>query len=349
MHTGCSRTCAGQRLHYCIVSNRWQQRAAALPSAVRTARRDVRVFTGTARNRKLHFLGCPGTPLCWLVIVCPAGKDNAHPPVFTAYSVRHKVEFPELLSALQGSPKAARPILCTFSLALAFHGGVLLPFALGVPYCILLPSCFSWLSIPSLLSSLLQRKIKQIAYEGALEIHVPFHYILDFDLSWELKPCARINAVPLLPSFWSDLSAGGEKCSWSQMPSTAGMQKVLDSIVLLLTLHIESYLCKCLFGTGRCNYPVRHQSWCDGGKPMADSSGFCCLLVEATVKDECCFSILSHLWLVGAFSAVGSCQFMCVLSTLSSSLPSWQSYARMEVFCADTLTGVELTAMMGTS
>lgn len=101
--------------------------------------------------------------------------------------------------------------------------------------------------------------------------------------------------------------------------------------------------------TGRCNYPVRHQSWCDGGKPMADSSGCCCLLVEATVKDECCFSIPSHLWLVGAFSAVGSCQFMCVLPTLSSSLPSWQSYARMEVFCADTLTGVELTAMMGTS
>lgn len=87
-------------------------------------------------------------------------------------------------------------------------------------------------------------------------------------------------------------------------------------------------------------------SWREGGKPMTDSTCCCCLLVETTVKDECIFSVLCHLWLVGAFSVVGSCLLVCVLPTLSSSLPSWQSY-RMQVFCADTLSGVELTALMG--
>ena len=98
---------------------------------------------GNSQEPKAAFPRMPWSSTLLTGNCLPAGKDNAHPPVFTAYSVRHKVEFPELLSALQGAPKAACPILCTFSLALAFHGGVLLPFALGVPYYILLSSLHS--------------------------------------------------------------------------------------------------------------------------------------------------------------------------------------------------------------
>ena len=39
-------------------------RAAVLPSAVTTARRDVLVLVETARKWNVHFPACPGTSLC---------------------------------------------------------------------------------------------------------------------------------------------------------------------------------------------------------------------------------------------------------------------------------------------
>ncbi|XP_048817734.1 uncharacterized protein LOC125700694 [Lagopus muta] len=114
-------------------------RAALLLSTLRTARRCAALH-GSSRNWNLHFLECPGTSLCWPVIVCPAGKGSAHPPLYTHYLLRHKVGFPELISALHGALNAVCPFLSVFSSPPAFLCCVLL--ALAVPYCVLLPSCF---------------------------------------------------------------------------------------------------------------------------------------------------------------------------------------------------------------
>ena len=83
----------GQCLHYCIVSNRWQQSCG--PPKCRNDCTEMWVFMGTARSRNLHFLEWPGSSLCRLVIVCPAGKGNAHPPVFTHSIARHNMVLPE--------------------------------------------------------------------------------------------------------------------------------------------------------------------------------------------------------------------------------------------------------------
>ncbi|XP_042691668.1 uncharacterized protein LOC122169504 [Centrocercus urophasianus] len=121
----------------CLPS-RWQQSCVA-PEHFKDST-EVRGSSGSCKEPESAFPGMPGTPLCWPVIVCPAGKGDAHPPVFTHYLARHKVGFPELISALHGALDAACPFLSVFSLPPAFHCSVLL--ALGFPCYVLLPSCF---------------------------------------------------------------------------------------------------------------------------------------------------------------------------------------------------------------
>ena len=172
------------------------------------------------------------------------------------------MEFPELLSALQGAPKAARPILCTFSLALAFHGGVLLPFALGVPYYILLSSCFCipchvLLAIAlGLLCGILfglrfWRSLQRSLWPSLLVFHAVFYLALGF-----CHPCHVLLAIAFDRLchilFGVPFHVLFDLCPWPSLPCSFQPPVVAFSVTISLAF---GFGIRCCVLFGLCAWP----------------------------------------------------------------------------------------------
>ena len=88
-------------------------------------------------------------------------------------------------------------------------------------------------------------------------------------------PSSHVNAVPLHPSFWSNLSVKGKSALGGRGCLSLEAESI-GQFFLLVALQVEWYLCKWWFVTGRSHLPIRDWSLQGGGKSTAKRSG--CLL-----------------------------------------------------------------------
>lgn len=111
------------------------------------------------------------------------------------------------------------------------------------------------------------------------------------------------------------MSVGGKSAREAKCPAQLGSRKAWATF-FCSSLSTLSHTCANV-DSGQGDAIAQSDTLVWWWKTMTDSTDCCCLLVETTVKDECSFSILCHLWLVGAFSVVGVvCWCVCFLLCL---------------------------------